>query len=202
MASGENFKATMICSRPENGTAFVFDWGYTDPSGSAHIDTGTAAGNFQTLVQAKMQAVLSTFIRIERYRFACVNGTHKGEVGFVNGTGIMGLYTGAGNPLPQEICISMKRNTGHVSRRDRGRLFFGPCWTDFGDGLQQDGVDVANTDLLDVCNLGKADLTTGATTLRPVILSGDGTSTGNFIVNTSIASIFVHRKSRRMRAGI
>jgi len=197
--TGETFRATMICRDTDN-TAFVFDYGYAhQETSSVHIDCGTAAGAFQTLVQAKFAAAFPINMRITKYRFACVDGTSKGEIGFVEVVPVVdGEVTG--EILPPEIAISMKRNTGHSSRRDRGRVFFGPVSASFRVGDNGDQVDTTVTELQDIMNLGKATLTVGGALLQPVILSGTGTYTGRKVVNVAMAPVFVHHKSRRTRA--
>lgn len=202
MAEGETFKATVI-STTNNGNAIVFDWGYVDlSSGSGHIDTGIAAGDFQTLVQAKLLAALPEGVTIRKYRFACVGGTHNGEIGYVETSG--GGYEGSvdnSNMLPLEMAISMKRSTGYASRRDRGRIFFGPVASEFRSTENSDQT-VITTELTNVLNLLKADLTTQSRTLRPVILASDGTYSGRIIIKVAQGLVFVHRKSRRFREAI
>jgi len=202
MATGETFKASIIAQHAD-GTAIINDFGYVDLAGSsAHIDTGIAAGNFQTLVQAKFLLAMDSNVRIYRYRFACVGGTHKGEIGYVDVAGGIAGALGSGT-LPKEMAISMKRQTGHASKSDRGRIFFGPVSTDFWLGPVSD-VDLCDpgiTPLVNVADLLKATLTTGAVTLSPVILNAAGTYSGNIINHVSIPSELVHRKSRRVRVG-
>jgi hypothetical protein len=200
MAALETFKASIIANLAD-GTAIVNDYGYTDDSsGTTHIDCGTGAGAFQTLVQATYIAALPSNWKTVRYRFACVGGTHKGELGFVEDATHQGALD-SDNQLPAELCISMKRNTGHSSRRDRGRVFFGPVATDFIN-VDADWDKVpANPLLTAVANLGKAALTVGGVTLHPVILAADGTYSGRVVINVSIGPTFVHRRSRRIRVG-
>ncbi len=201
MALNETFRATVI-AEVNTGQAIVFDYGYQQQSaGSEHLDTGTAAGDFQTLVQATLAAALPTGLTFKKYRFACVGGTHVGEIGFVV---VDPAVTGAqdSDPLPLEIALSMKRSTGHASRRDRGRVFFGPIVEDLRDTGNSDKPLAGSSQLSDVCNLGKADLTTGGVTLRPVLLSGDGTTTGHVITTVEVGDVFVHHKSRRLRVGV
>jgi len=201
MAEGEHFKATIIC-QTNLETAIVFDFGYADvTAGAGHVDTGIAAGDFQTLVQAKLAALLPTPVAIMKYRFACVLGTHIGEIGFVEGDPII---VGLNEPdyiLPSEVCISVKRNTGYASRRDRGRVFFGPVGSNLRDPDNTDKVKTTDADLVNFRNLLKTNLVTQTRTLEPVILAADGTHSGHKIVNVAIAEVFVHRKSRRLRVG-
>jgi hypothetical protein len=202
MAVGETFKATIIAQH-NDGTAIINDFGYVDLAGSsAHIDTGTAAGAFQTLVQAVFVAAMVADVSIFRYRFACVGGTHKGEIGFVDVSGgIAGANTSG--ELPKEMCISMKRQTGYASKRDRGRIFFGPVALDYwaGPTIAPDKVNAGVAEIVAVSNLLKANLTVSAVVLSPVILAGDGTYSGKVINRVSIPSELVHRKSRRVRVG-
>jgi len=198
MAAGETFRATVVMEG-NTGQAVVYDFGYADVSGSVHIDCGTAAGNFQTLVQAAILLVSVDTITPIRYRFACVGGTHVGEVGFVEVTsGVTGALASS-DMLPLEICISLKRNTGHSSRRDRGRVFFGPVSASLRDAGNSDKVDRTNTDLQALRDKLKATLTVGGATLQPVILAANGSYSGRTIVNVSIGEIFTHHKSRRLR---
>lgn len=201
MAEGETFKATVI-GRLQDGTAVCFDFGYVDlTSGTGHIDTGTAAGDFQTLVQAKLAAVLPDIFTFQRYRFACVGGAAKGEIGYVDVSPIVnGSLLGDGH-LPNEIAISVKRSTGHSSRSDRGRIFLGPVAQGLLDADHLNSPDLTNSDLLAVKDLLKANLITGTRTLRPVILNAAGTYSGRTVSMTSIGSIFVHRRTRRPRSG-
>jgi len=134
-----------------------------------------------------------------RYRFACVGGPNVGDVGFVEvAPGTTGTITGV-DVFPGEICISMKRNTGHVERTDRGRVFFGPVAETFRLAGTTDTVDTANTDLITFSNLLKSNLTVSGTTLKPAIVSSAGGYSGNLVINTSIGRIFTHRRSRRIR---
>lgn len=201
MATGETFKATIIGELTDH-TAIVFDFGYVDDaSGSVHLDTGTAAGNFQTLVQAKFAAVLCSDFTFRRYRFACTLGVHKGEIGYVE---VDPAVNGALDPLdrlPNEVCIAMKRMTGHASRRDRGRIFFGPLSKNFAVSADQN-VPSTNGDLDQVRDLLKANLVTGGVTLKPVILSAAGTYSGRLVNRVAYNTIYVHRKSRRPRPGV
>jgi len=202
MATGETFRATIICSAQSTGTAFVFDFGFVDlSSGSAHLDTGTAAGNFQTMIQASLVALLPTDIFIRRYRFACVSGTHIGEIGYVEVTSpVHGALDE--EVLPPEMCISLKRSTGHSSRRDRGRVFFGPCVASLRNGDAGDSVDTSNTALGVLADKLKTDVVTAGTTLKPVILSAAGGYSGRVINQVGIGPVFVHHKSRRTRVGV
>jgi hypothetical protein len=202
MATGETFKATIIAQH-NDGTAIINDFGYVDlAGGSTHIDTGTAAGAFQTLVQATFVAAMVSDVSIYRYRFACVGGTHKGEIGYTDVSG--GIPGAATNGyLPKEIAVSMKRQTGHASKKDRGRIFFGPVTIDYwlGPSSDVDKIDAGNALLVAVANLLKATLTVSSIALQPVILSSAGTYSGNLINHVSIPSELVHRKSRRVRVG-
>jgi hypothetical protein len=201
MALNDTFRATII-AKMDNGTAIVFDYGYQQQSaGSEHLDTGTAAGNFQTLVQATYLAALHTTVGITRYRFACVHGDHVGEIGFVE-VDPPQQGSGDGALLPQEIAISMKRSTGYSSRKDRGRVFFGPCLAAYAPGTDFDLVDTTIAELQAVRDLGKATLTTGGVTLKPVLLAGDGTTNGHVITRVAMGPVFVHHKSRRLRVGV
>ncbi len=200
MATGETFRATVI-GQLTFGGAVVYDYGYVDlASGSTHLDMGIAAGNFQTLVQAKLAAASTSALSFVRYRFACVSGTHIGEIGYVEvASPVSGASASNINPL--EIAISMKRSTGHSSRRDRGRVFWGPVPTEFNLGDNPDLPDTSNAALQDIMNLGKADLVTGGVTLKPVILSADGSYSGRVIVQVSMGKVYVHHKSRRTGIG-
>lgn len=197
--TGETFKATMI-GVMQNGTAVVFDFGYADVISSAHIDMGTAAGDFQTLVQAKMLAVLPSTYSVVRYRFACVGGSHVGEVGYVvAGTGHVGLRSA--DTLPQEVAISLKRSTGHASRRDRGRIFLGPVDISFYDSLRADEVQI-DTPLTVARDLLKSTVTAMGISLIPAIIASNGTYSGNRVTQVDIGQIFVQRKSRRLRFNV
>jgi len=200
MAAGENFRVSVIGEMPATHAAVIFDFGLQDQSGgSVHIDCAQAAGDFQTAVQAAILAVARNDYTIRRYRFACVHSSagHLGEVGYVDDVNQDGTISMTSADLPNEICISMKRNTGHVGRRDRGRVFFGPVSHTFRVGLN--GVDISNSSLQDFRDLGRTPLLTQTVLLKPVILASDGTSTNREIVNVSIGLEFVHRKSRRTR---
>lgn len=202
MAEGETFKASAIL-QGSLGTAVVFDFGYVDlDSGTGHIDTNLAAGDFQTLVQSKMAAVLPEGVTFKRYRFACVGSTsHKGEVGYVEVDPPVTGTLGNEGVLPMEMCISLKRSTGYSSRRDRGRVFFGPVCIDFRDPNNVDFVAPTNNLNL-VRDLLKTNLVTNTRTLRPVILAADGTYSGRTISRVAIGQTFVHRKTRRFRVGV
>lgn len=199
MAAGECFKASIICEG-DDGTAYVFDYGFADTDGQVHIDTGIAAGNFQTLVQNYYVAALPTDVTIKKYRFACVNGAHKGEIGFVNDVNVAGEAS-AVNRYPNEIAISMRRSTGYASRRDRGRVFFGPVSAIWGNNANVNKVDLTAPALQDLRDLGKATLATQGAGLFPVILAANGTYNGRIIVRVDIAEVFVHHKTRRPRVG-
>lgn len=199
MAEGETFRATIIGELADR-TAVVFDFGYMDSSsGSGHIDTGTAAGDFQTLVQAKIVAALPLDYKVTRYRFACVGGLAKGEVGYVDVTPPVSGALTSGNRLPNEVAVSLKRNTGHAGRGDRGRVFFGPVSADIVSDVNE--VDTTSPSLIAVRDLLKTNLTTSTRILRPVLLKPDGSSNGRLIVNVAIARVFVHRRTRRPRTG-
>lgn len=200
----QTFKASILCQDQTNGTAYTFDFGYRENSGTApHIDTGTAAGNFQTLVQAPFLAIIPERVNIVRYRFATVYGPYKGEIGFVEANQA-GLLSIAGHLMPQEIAICLKRATGYASRRDRGRIFFGPVDPATFQQSEPNGDEVVTTvtDLVTVANLLKSNLTTGGHTLEPVILAADGTHAGRTVIKVSIAPVFAHRKTRRLRVGV
>lgn len=200
MAAGETFKATII-GELDDGTAIVNDYGYVDDSsGTVHIDCGTAAGAFQTLIQAAYVAALPNNWHTVRYRFACVGGTHKGELGFVEDSTTVGALE-TDDQLPAEMCISLKRNTGHSSRRDRGRIFFGPVASFFVSGSTPWDKPIPGPLLTAVMNLGKATLTVSSVALHPVILAANGSYSGRIIVNVGIGETYVHRKSRRLRVG-
>lgn len=199
--NGETFRATVIASLNAGTTAVVFDFGYMDQSGGAtHLDTQTAAGDFQTLVQAALAAVLPSTLTFNRYRFACVGGTHVGEIGYVevdppvNG----GLAVVAG-VLPNEICISLKRRTGYSTPHDRGRIFLGPVASDLWS-TSPNKPDRTFADLITARDLLALPLTTQAVELAPVILKADGTSEGRMITHVAIGEVYTHRKSRRPRS--
>lgn len=198
------FKASILCQDETNGTAFTFDYGYREAGGTApHVDTGTAAGAFQTLVQASYVAILPERVKLVRYRFATVYGPFKGEVGFVETGGLAGDVEVTTNLLPQEVAIAFKRSTGHASRRDRGRVFFGPVDSTLFQMPQPNGDEVnVTTPLQTACDLNKANLTVGAVTLQPVILAADGTHSGFIVIHATVAPVFVHRKTRRIRVGV
>lgn len=196
----ETFRGTVIGSTGSGVNAILFDFGFRDNTGgSVHIDTGTAAGDFQTLVQSVLAAVLPSTYTFVRYRFACVGGDHVGEIGFVevsppvNGDNSVFDYI-----LPNEIAISLKRATGYSSRHDRGRVFLGPVGS-YLASASSNKPDAANTDLIAAANLVKAVLTTGGVALTPVILSSAGTTNGRTIIHASIGQVYVHRRSRRPR---
>lgn len=199
--TGENFRATIIM-QGNLGTAFVNDFGFTDNAGgSFHFDMGTAAGDFETMIQAAWLAILPDDVSIVKYRFACVHGPSLGEIGFVElNPPQPGLLTSS-DQLPAEICISFKRNTGHASRRDRGRVFFGPVNGEFHQEPNPDLVTVTPA-LTTASGMLINPLTTQGHLLQPVILAADGTYSGRLVVNRSIAPVFVQRKSRRFRVGI
>jgi hypothetical protein len=199
MAEGETFKATVI-TEGNAGTAFVFDFGFVDvTSGSAHIDCGIAAGNFQTMVQATMAAALPSEQIFRKYRFACVGGAHVGEIGYVVvDPPVLGGQEG--DVLPAECAISMKRNTGFSSRRDRGRIFFGAVVTSYRTGDNTDEITHTASTLVAVRDLLKATLTTQSRSLKPVILSAAGTYSGRQVINVEVAKVLVHRKSRRWKS--
>lgn len=201
MATYQTFKASVIGFLTA-GTRIVFDYGFYDDSGSSpHIDTGTAAGDFQTLVQATLAAALPTEFTFDKYRFACTFGTFMGEIGYVVvDPPVAGTLTG-GSILPAEIAISMKRNTGLASRSDRGRVFFGPVHSNYQNTTNGDLVEPDAT-LTAVADLGKATLTTGSTVLKPGLIKSDGSSLLHQIINTSFGPVFTHRKSRRFRIGV
>lgn len=200
MAEGETFRATLI-GESNQGTAFVFDFGYVDlGSGGGHIDCGIGAGVFQALVQDVMAECLPEAFAFRKYRFACLAGAHAGEVGYVTVDPIV-HGNEIGDVLPAEIAISLKRNTGHTSRRDRGRIFFGPVLRGIRtDDNNTDLVDRNNNALKAVRDLLKENITVEGRVLRPVVLSAAGTYSGRTIVNVDIGDVFVHRKSRRFRA--
>lgn len=199
--TNETFKATIV-AQGNLGTAFVYDFGFVDlAGGSFHFDMGICAGDFQTMMQTAWTDILPDDVAIIRYRFACVGGTSVGEVGFVDVSPPVTGGLASTNQLPAELCISMKRNTGHVSRRDRGRVFFGPLAKDFQEEINPDLVTVT-ADLTTASQLLKADLTTQGHVLKPVILASDGTYSGRIVINTAIAQVFVQRKSRRFRVGV
>lgn len=200
MAAGETFKASVI-AQVTDGTAIVMDFGYADTDGNVHIDTNQAAGDFQTLVQALLLAALPDDTTIKKYRFACVKGTHKGEIGYVEGVNMAGEVS-AVNRQPTEICISMKRSTGYASRRDRGRIFFGPVANVFTDNANVSKVAVTSNILTDALELLRANLVTQAAGLLPVILAADGSYIANhFVTRVSLGEVFTHHKSRRPRVG-
>lgn len=200
--TGETFKATIIAVL-DDGTSIVNDYGYTDvgPS-STHIDTGTAAGNFQTLVQATYVAALPTNWAVYRYRFACVGGTHVGEIGFVDVSPKLHGALDPTNQLPAEMAISMKRQTGYATRRDRGRIFFGPVAVNFQQTSENWDQPADDSLLHAVRDLGKATLTTSTVVLKPVILAANGTYNGRQVIKASIGPTYVHRKSRRLRYAV
>lgn len=199
---GETFRAT-IQGEIDDGSAVVFDFGYFDStSGSGHVDTGTAAGDFQTKVQARIVAALPDTYTVRRYRFACVGGTSKGEIGFVDvSPPVAGALSTVTAPMPNEICISIKRATGYASRGDRGRIFFGPVADDIVAGNGPNKYDMTNTALLSVRDLLKEDFLTQGRTLRPVLLRPNGTCNGHLINRVGLNPIFAHRRTRRPRQG-
>lgn len=200
MALNETFKASVI-GQLADGTAVVFDYGYVDLNpGIEHVDTGTMAGNFQTLVQDKMAQVLPVQFTFKRYRFACVGGTHAGEVGYVEvDPPVVGELLGVDN-LPNEICIGLKRSTGHTSRRDRGRIFFGPVDSTLVDDDNRN-IPEPNSALNDVRDTLKLNLAAGGYELRPAIIAANGTYSGRTIIHVGYSPTFLHRKSRRPRIG-
>lgn len=199
MAEGDIFRASIIM-RGDDSTSYVNDFGFADKaSGSTVIDTGTAAGDFQTLVQAKYAAVLPSDVQIVRYRFACVSGPHAGDVGYVDVSPPVAGSATALNRMPNEIAVSLKRGTGRTGRDHRGRIFFGPVSQDIQADINT--VDTANADLIAVANLLKANFTTQTRTLTPVLVKANGTTNGYTIQRAAIATTFVHRRSRRPREG-
>lgn len=201
MAEGETFKATVI-GQLDGGTAIVFDFGYVDlTSGTGQVDTVTACGDFQTLVQDKLANVLPEGFTFMKYRFACVGGTHKGQIGYLPvSPPVVGNCTTEGS-LPAEIAISLQRSTGWSSRKDRGRIFLGPVSPELFSGTHTDKPNRTYSALLQARDLLKANLTTQTRVLHPVILAADGTYTGRTVVNVNIGEVYVHRKSRRARIG-
>lgn len=198
MAEGDVFRATVMLDG-NLGTAVNFDFGYIDNnSGSTVIDTGTAAGAFQTLVQATLAAALPETVIFKRYRFACVVGPNVGQIGYVDvDPPVTGGIT-SGVVLPAEIAISMKRRTGYASRHDRGRVFFGPVHQQYQSSANIDEVQMDST-LTDIANLLKTNLTVSTRVLKPVILRADKLTPQHIINNVSVGEIFVHHKSRRFR---
>lgn len=201
MATGETFKCSVI-GELDDLTAVVFDFGYVQLGGSAndHIDTGTGAGAFQTLVEATMAAALPDDFNFVKYRFACVGGAHLGEIGHSFPANPLEGDLVSANRSPNELCASLKRSTGYASRRDRGRVFFGPLSTAVHDNGNVNKVDVAGP-LLAVANKLKSNLAVAGITLSPVILAADGTYSGRIVINTSVAAVMVHRRTRRPRTG-
>lgn len=196
---GEVFRGTMI-AQGNDGTAYVNDFGFMDSSsGSGHVDTGIAAGDLQTMMQAAIAAVLTDDVSIVRWRFACTYGPSKGEVGYVDVSGSVAGDWVSGGRMPNEIAASYKRNTGHAGRGDRGRIFVGPVPLGLVENANEYSVDVAAvTTLRDKL---KANLTTQTRVLKPVLIKPDGSSNGRPILNVSVAKVFVHRRTRRPRVG-
>src|SRR6476659_9074657 len=127
MSATDCFRLSIVAEDINLHTAFVMDFSYEDRSGgSVHLDTGIMAGNFQTMVQGKWQAITRSTVNLKRYRAACVAGPHIGEIGFVEPFDINGALSEIGTDCPDQTAISFKRNTGYASRKDRGRVFFGP----------------------------------------------------------------------------
>lgn len=201
MATGENFKASVI-GELDDGTGIVFDFGYTDNvSGSVHLDMAIAAGNFQTLVQATLVQALPADYTFKRYRFACVAGVHAGEIGYVEVTPAVHGDLSVVNRYPNELAIAVKRNTGYASRRDRGRIFLGPVSASLADNANVNKCVPDAAPLVAVANLLKSNLTSGGVVLKPVILSSAGTYSGNLVSKVGVADVLVHHKSRRPRTG-
>lgn len=202
MAANEVFKATVI-GVLTHGTAVIFDYGYQDQTGgSLHFDMGTAAGDFQTMVQATLAAALPVSFTFKRYRFACVSGAHVGEIGYVDVTSpVIGTLT-VGVELPAEVCISLKRGTGFASRKDRGRVFLGPVMSGLQSTSNPDQVVDIGTILAVAANLGTQGLNTQTANLTPVLVDSTGETTGRRLINASFGSVFVQRKSRRFRSGV
>lgn len=201
MAGSQTFRASVILSNL-NSSQIVFDFSYADPGSVAtHLDTGIAAGNFQTLVEAVLASALPSTTNIIKYRFATVSGPFAGEIGYVVRTtplpgGISSLQT-----LPNEIAISMKRNTGHASRSDRGRFFFGPIDVTFQEPTNPDLVIDTGSLLPPVTNLSTTSLVTGGVTLTPALLDSAHAWNGHALVNSSVGPVFVHRRTRRFGIG-
>lgn len=200
MAIGETFKATVI-GELDDGTAVVFDFGYADTAaGSTHIDTATAAGDFQGTVQDDMANALPEDFTFKKYRFACVGGTAHGEIGYVDVTPAVHGQLTAVNRSPNELCAALKRSTGYAARNERGRIFFGPLSVTVHDNANVNKVDTGGL-LLTVANLLKANLVTQTRTLKPVILNAAGGYSGHFVTTASVAAVMVHRRTRRPRVG-
>lgn len=199
MATGETFKASVI-GELDDSTAVVFDFGFVDlAGGSVHIDTALAAGNFQTLVQDTMAACLPDDYTFKRYRFACVGGAHVGEIGYTEVDPAVHGSVSAVNRMPNELCVSLKRNTGYATRRDRGRIFFGPIPTGLVDNANINKIVPAGYS--DVAQLLKTNLVVSGITLKPIILSSAGTYSGRVVSQVGIADVMVHRRTRRPRSG-
>lgn len=200
MATGETFKGSMI-NELADGTAVVFDFGFVQLGGSAndHIDTGLGAGALQSLVQDTFVAALPDDLTVKRYRFACVSGAHLGEIGYVEVDPPVTGQLSAVNRYPNELCASLKRTTGYASRRDRGRIFFGPLATTTIDNANINRVDVSA--FAAVHAKLKSNMQVSGITLSPVILAANGTYSGRLIINTSCAPVIVHRRTRRPRTG-
>lgn len=197
---GETFKASVI-GQLDDGTAVVFDFGYAHiDSPNVHIDTSIAAGNFQTLVQQLMADALPTDYNFKKYRFACVSGANIGEIGYVDVSPPVAGGLSPVNRYPNELCASLRRSTGYSTRRDRGRVFFGPLATTLIDNANINKV-VTDTALVDVASLLKSNLVTQGVTLKPVILSSSGSYNGRVVIKSSVAEVIVHRKTRRPRIG-
>jgi hypothetical protein len=201
MAGSQTFRGSCICQH-DNGTAFIFDWSYADPNPTAtHLDTGIAAGNLETLMAADVLGCLPSMVSIYKWRFATVTGPFAGEIGYVvpsppspGGRTVLAL-------LPQENAVSLKRNTGHAARSDRGRLFFGPIDASYQDLTNFDKVNDDGT-LMNLALKMKASLTVSSTVLTPCLLNSAGEWNGHAIINVSVAEIFVQRKTRRFRTGV
>ncbi len=201
MPGSQTFRASAICEG-NAGTAFVFDWSFADPASSPlHLDMGIAAGDWQTAVQADLAACLPSQIVIKKWRFACVSGPSVGEIGYVVVTPPQAGSRTAADVLPNEIAISLKRDTGHASRSDRGRIFFGPVDIAYQDTTNPDKVLDDGT-LLTLANSSFGTFTTQLTTLTKCLLHADGTWNGHALIHASVGEIFVHRKTRRFRSGI
>lgn len=198
MAEGDIFRATVMGITKDNA-AINFDFGYADKAvGSTRLDTGIAAGNFQTLVQTTMVAALDDNTSLYKYRFACTDGPNKGDIGYVEVSPVQGTVVPA-IYFPNEMCISLKRNTGRTGRDHRGRIFFGPANEDTVLAADTNQADQASATLLAVRDLLKATLTVSGRTLTPVLLKSNGTTNGYTIINVGIAAVLCHRKSRRPR---
>lgn len=165
---------------------------------AVNLDALTVASDWWTANSATILGAANPLTNYYMVKASCVGGPGTNNVGYNEFAPVQpGVLVG--NQLPQEVCISIQRNTGKMGRSQHGRLFWGPISEGFLADLSNGLVDLTSGVLASLGTLVKSTFVTQTVTLTPIMLSKAKVPSATAIIHAQLTPVIVHRKSRRLR---